>query len=55
MNKKGNVEEIVAQEAQVLCDILADKAKKGPVQIKQKFAPAINNVVWNLTTGKGTR
>ena len=49
------VEDIVGREAESLCDILADHAKKGPVAIKKKFAPAINNVVMNLTTGTGSK
>lgn len=53
--KKGNtMEGIIIKEAESVCDILGGLAVDGPVQMRHKFPPAMNNVVMNLTTGRQT-
>lgn len=49
------MEAVVSREAEAFCEAIGELARKGPVQIKEKFAPAIINVVLNLTTGKSTK
>ena len=48
-------ESILNLEAACLCDVLADLAKKGPVRIPGRLAPAINNILMNFTMGTGSK
>lgn len=50
-----STEYIVSCEASNLCNILGDMSKDGPIHINNKFAPAINNIVMNITMGTGSR
>ena len=52
---KSTIEDIVAREAEYMVSKLKEDAKKGPIQVKGRLLPAVNNVVFSLTTGRETK
>ena len=55
INFGGTEENVVTREAQVLCSILEDRSKDGPVPVKDIFPPVLSVVIWNIVTGKAIR